>query len=113
MGALKARARTADVITEYQKLHAEGVKIPTYALRWVASSYLDQREPEIATDLYRQVLVAPNADAGDRLEDSTALYYALLESDKADEARKVAEDLAKTQRPRDRTQGLAGGQPQR
>ena len=111
MGALKARARTADVITEYQKLLAEDVKIPTYALRWVASSYLDQREPEIATDLYRQVLVAPNADAGDRLEDSTALYYALLESDKADEARNVAEDLAKTQRPRIELKGLPVGNP--
>ncbi|MHC8384375.1 poly-beta-1,6 N-acetyl-D-glucosamine export porin PgaA [Pseudomonas sp. LB3P14] len=111
MGALKARARTAEVITQYQKLLAEGVKIPTYALRWVASSYLDQREPEIATDLYRQVLVAPDADVGDRLEDSTALYYALLESDKADEARKVAEDLAKTQRPRVELKGLPVGDP--
>lgn len=111
MGALKARARAAEVITEYQKLLAEGVKIPTYALRWVASSYLDQREPEIATDLYRQVLVAPDADVGDRLEDSTALYYALLESDKADEARNVAEDLAKTQRPRVELKGLPIGDP--
>ncbi|UVM50252.1 poly-beta-1,6 N-acetyl-D-glucosamine export porin PgaA [Pseudomonas sp. B21-015] len=111
MGALKARARTADVIAEYQKLLAEGVKIPTYALRWVASSYLDQRQPEIATDLYRQVLVAPDADIGDRLEDSTALYYALLESDKADEARQVAEDQAKTQKPRIELKGLPVGNP--
>ncbi|KOY00977.1 poly-beta-1,6 N-acetyl-D-glucosamine export porin PgaA [Pseudomonas nunensis] len=111
MGALKARARTADVISEYQKLNGEGVQIPTYALRWVASSYLDQRQPEIATDLYRQVLVAPDADVGDRLEDSTALYYALLESDKADDARKVAEDLAKTQKPRVELKGLPVGNP--
>ncbi|MGF0241665.1 poly-beta-1,6 N-acetyl-D-glucosamine export porin PgaA [Rhodococcus sp. IEGM1300] len=111
MGALKARARTADVITEYQKLIAEGVHIPTYAMRWVASSYLDQRQPEIATDLYRQVLAAPDADAGDRLEDSTALYYALLESDKAEEARKVAEDLAKTENPRVELKGLPIGNP--
>ncbi len=111
MGALKARARTADVISEYQKLQAEGVEIPTYALRWVAASYLDQREPEIATDLYRQVLSAPDADAGDRLEDTTALYYALLESDRADEARKVAEDAAKAQRPRVELKGLPIGNP--
>jgi len=111
MGALKARARTADVISEYQKLLAEGIKIPTYALRWVASSYLDQRQPEIATDLYRQVLQAPDADVGDRLADSTALYYSLLESDKADEARKVAEDLAKSQKPRIELKGLPAGNP--
>ena len=111
MGALKARARTAEVIAEYQKLLAEGVKIPTYALRWVASSYLDQRQPEIATGLYRQVLVAPDADVSDRLEDSTALYYALLESDKADEARQVAEDLAKAQKPRVELKGLPMGNP--
>jgi biofilm PGA synthesis protein PgaA len=111
LGALKARARTAEVIAEYQKLLAEGVQIPTYALRWVASSYLDQRQPEVATDLYRQVLVAPDADAGDRLEDSTALYYALLESDRAEEARKVADDLAKSQRPRIELKGLPVGNP--
>jgi biofilm PGA synthesis protein PgaA len=111
LGALKARARTAEVISEYQKLLAEGVQIPTYALRWVASSYLDQRQPEVATDLYRQVLVAPDADAGDRLEDSTALYYALLESDRAEEARKVADDLAKSQRPRIELKGLPVGNP--
>ncbi|BBP68172.1 poly-beta-1,6 N-acetyl-D-glucosamine export porin PgaA [Pseudomonas sp. Seg1] len=111
MGALKARARTADVITEYQKLQAEGVKIPTYALRWVAASYLDQRQPEIATDLYRQVLAAPDADVGDRLEDTTALYYSLLESDRAEDARKVAEDAAKSQRPRIELKGLPIGNP--
>lgn len=112
MGALKARARTADVISEYQKLQAEGVQIPTYALRWVAASYLDQRQPEISTDLYRQVLAAPDADVGDRLEDTTALYYSLLESDRAAEARKVAEDL-QIPAPAHRTQGFADRQPQR
>lgn len=111
MGALKARARTADVISEYQTLQAEGVKIPTYALRWVAAAYLDQRQPEIATDLYRQVLSAADADAGNRLEDTTALYYSLLESDRAEEARKVAEDLAKSQRPRVELKGLPIGNP--
>ena len=48
------------------KLIAEGVSIPTYALRWVASSYLEQREPEIAVELYRQVLAAPDADPAER-----------------------------------------------
>jgi len=111
MGALKARARTAEVITEYQKLLGEGVKIPTYAMRWVAGAYLDRREPEIATDLYRQVLAAPDADPADRVEDTTALYYALLESDHAEEARTVAENLAKSQNPRVELKGLPFGNP--
>ncbi|TWC06532.1 MULTISPECIES: poly-beta-1,6 N-acetyl-D-glucosamine export porin PgaA [unclassified Pseudomonas] len=111
MGALNARARRAEVIAEYQKLIAEGVSIPTYALRWVASSYLEQREPEIAVDLYRRVLSAPDADVADRFEDSTALYYALLESDRSEEARAWAEDLAKSQRPRVELKGLPIGNP--
>ncbi|UVL84156.1 poly-beta-1,6 N-acetyl-D-glucosamine export porin PgaA [Pseudomonas sp. B21-028] len=111
MGALNARARRAEVIAEYQKLIAEGVSIPTYALRWVASSYLEQREPEIAVDLYRRVLSAPDADTADRFEDSTALYYALLESERSEEARAWAEDLAKSQRPRVELKGLPIGNP--
>jgi len=111
MGALKARARTAEVIGEYQKLLAENVKIPTYAMRWVAASYLDQRQPDVATDLYRQVLVAPDADPADRVEDTTALFYALMESDQPQEARTVAENLAKTQSSRVELKGLPIGNP--
>ncbi|TVT79319.1 poly-beta-1,6 N-acetyl-D-glucosamine export porin PgaA [Pseudomonas sp. H3(2019)] len=111
MGALKARARTAEVIHDYQQLIGEGAKIPTYALRWVAASYLDQRQPEVAVDLYRQVLAAPDADVGDRLEDSTALYYALLESDQPLEARKLAETLAQSQSPRVELKGQPVGNP--
>ncbi|MDU9036451.1 poly-beta-1,6 N-acetyl-D-glucosamine export porin PgaA [Pseudomonas corrugata] len=111
MGALNARARRTEVIAEYQKLIAEGVSIPTYALRWVASSYLEQREPEIAVDLYRRVLSAPDADVADRFEDSTALYYALLESERSEEARALAEDLAKSQHPRVELKGLPIGNP--
>ena len=111
MGALKARSRTAEVISEHHKLQAEGVEVPTYAQRWVAASYLDQREPEIATDMYREILLKPDADPSNRLLDTTALYYALLESGEAAEARTVAEELAKTQRPRVELKGLPGGNP--
>ncbi|MFW9270360.1 poly-beta-1,6 N-acetyl-D-glucosamine export porin PgaA [Pseudomonas sp. NR3] len=111
MGALNARARRAEVIAEYQKLVAEGISIPTYALRWVASSYLEQREPEVAVELYRRVLTAPDADPADRFEDSTALYYALLESEKSEEARALAEDLAKSQPSRVELKGLPIGNP--
>lgn len=111
LGALKARARTADVIREYETLQAEGVKLPTYAVRWVAASYLDQRLPEKAAPLYRQAIEAPDADVGDRVEDSTALFYALLENDQVDEARTVAKNLADSQKPRVELKGLPIGNP--
>jgi len=57
------------------------------------------------------VLAAPDADVGDRLEDTTALYYSLLESDRAEEARKVAEDQARAQKPRVELKGLPIGNP--
>ena len=111
LGALKARARTAEVIREYEALQAEGVKLPTYAVRWVAASYLDQRLPEKAAPLYRQAIEASDADVGDRVEDSTALFYALLENDQVDEARTVAKNLADSQKPRVELKGLPIGNP--
>lgn len=111
LGALKARARHAEVIRDYQTLTSEGVQLPTYALRWVAGSYLEQRQPEKAEPLYRQVLTAPDTDASYRVDDSTALFYALLESDKVEEARQVANNLAKEQNPRVELKGLPIGNP--
>ena len=111
LGALKARARMADVIREYETLKGEGVQLPTYAIRWVAAAYLDQREPEKSEPLYRQALTAPDADPADHVEDSTALFYALLESDKVEEAREVANNLANGQKPRVELKGLPIGNP--
>ncbi|KAA6182713.1 poly-beta-1,6 N-acetyl-D-glucosamine export porin PgaA [Pseudomonas veronii] len=111
LGALKARARTAEAIREYETLKGEGVQLPTYAVRWVAASYLDQRQPEKAEPLYRQALAAPDADPADRVEDSTALFYALVESDRALDAREVADNLAKSENPREELKGLPIGNP--
>lgn len=111
LGALKARARMAQVIREYETLQSEGVQLPTYAVRWVAAAYLDQREPEKAEPLYRQAITAPDADPADHVEDSTALFYALLESDKVMEAREVASNLADSQNPRVELKGLPIGNP--
>lgn len=62
LGALKARARTAEVLHDYEALQAQGVQLPNYALRWVAAAYLDQRLPEKAAPLYRQAVTASDAD---------------------------------------------------
>ncbi|MBD9458364.1 poly-beta-1,6 N-acetyl-D-glucosamine export porin PgaA [Pseudomonas sp. PDM05] len=111
LGALKARARTAEVIREYETLTAEGVQLPTYAVRWVAASYLDQRQPEKSEPLYRQALSAPDAEPDDRVEDTTALFYALQESDRGTEAVEVAKGLATSQKPRVELKGLPIGNP--
>ncbi|WP_040071993.1 poly-beta-1,6 N-acetyl-D-glucosamine export porin PgaA [Pseudomonas batumici] len=100
LGALKARARNAQVVAEYQALLDEGVTIPVYALRWVAAAYLGVRQPEQAVVLYRQVLASPEADPANRVEDTSALAYALVETDQPDAARTVADDLAKEVPPR-------------
>jgi len=111
LGALKARARTAEVIREYETLQGEGVQLPTYAVRWVAASYLDQRQPEKAEPLYRQALSAPDAEPDDRVEDTSALFYALQESNKGEDAREVANSLANSQKPRVELKGLPIGNP--
>lgn len=111
LGALKARARTAEVLHDYEALQAQGVQLPNYALRWVAAAYLDQRLPEKAAPLYRQAVTASDADPSNQVVDSTALYYSLLENDQTREARAVANDLASTQKPRVELKGLPLGNP--
>ncbi|WP_191489316.1 poly-beta-1,6 N-acetyl-D-glucosamine export porin PgaA [Pseudomonas sp. FEN] len=111
LGALKARSRNAEVLSEYQKLLDDGVTIPPYALRWIASAYLAVREPEKAVALYRQILSVPGADPTDQAGDTSALVYALIESDQPEEARLVADKLAKTVPPRLQLKGVPGGVP--
>ncbi|NWD66567.1 poly-beta-1,6 N-acetyl-D-glucosamine export porin PgaA [Pseudomonas gingeri] len=111
LGALKARSRNAEVLSESQKLIDEGVAIPPYAQRWVASAYLAVREPEKAVALYRQILAAPSADPIDQAGDTSALVFALMESDQPEEARSLADALALTVPPRLVLKGAPGGVP--
>uniref|UniRef100_UPI0009B7813E poly-beta-1,6 N-acetyl-D-glucosamine export porin PgaA n=1 Tax=Pseudomonas asplenii TaxID=53407 RepID=UPI0009B7813E len=111
LGALKARSRNVEVLAEQQKLRDEGVTIPTYARRWVAAAYLARRQPEQAAQLYREVLAAPDADAADRVDDTSALAYALIESDRPEEAQEVADNLARTTQARLELKGQPVGVP--
>ncbi|WP_225767400.1 poly-beta-1,6 N-acetyl-D-glucosamine export porin PgaA [Inquilinus sp. Marseille-Q2685] len=96
IGALQARARMQDVVDEYEALRAEGVDVPPYVLSDVASAYLYLRRPEIARDLYRQVLAAGTAEATP--EDELGLFYALVESERIEEAQ-VWIDAVNARRP--------------
>ncbi|WP_416771252.1 poly-beta-1,6 N-acetyl-D-glucosamine export porin PgaA [Pseudomonas sp. RHF3.3-3] len=111
LGALKARSRNAEVLTEQQKLLDDGVTLPTYAQRWVAAAYLALRQPENAAQLYRQELASPDADPADRVDDTSALAYALIESDRPEEALEVAENLARTTQARLELKGQPIGVP--
>lgn len=111
LGALKARARNAEVLAEEQKLLEDGVTIPTYAQRWVAAAYLALRQPEKSAQLYRQALAAADADPADRVDDTSALAYALVESDRPEEAQEVADNLGKSTRARLELKGQPVGQP--
>lgn len=94
--ALHARARMADVVSEYEALRARDVTVPRYALNDVASAYLYLRQPEKARDLYRQV-GADGAnrddDAQDRLSTETGLYYALAEAEEFDQTGAVTDAI--------------------
>lgn len=90
--ALHARARTDEVVSEYEALKAQGVVVPSYALGHVASAYLDQRQPEKAADLYLEILNAERAiqvDPAVRLSHQSGLFYSLVESEQFDQAKNV------------------------
>lgn len=90
--ALHSRARMGEVVSEYEKLRAEGVEVPHYALGHVADAYLDQRQPEKAAELYLQILNAehaPQADPSVRLSHQSGLFYSLVESERFDDAQEV------------------------
>ncbi|WP_196800748.1 poly-beta-1,6 N-acetyl-D-glucosamine export porin PgaA [Xenorhabdus nematophila] len=101
LGALLARHQMQDVINEYHALQAEGVNIPEYAQKWVASAYLNLRQPNKARDILR-VLNYPdghNSPPGKTHlpsitpEDDSVLFYADVESEHLNEARQLAANI--------------------
>ena len=98
--ALHARVRMQDLVQEYETLLAEGVEVPRYALSDVASAYLYLRQPEKSSALYEKLNEETAARADDpsqRLTNQTGLFYALLESERFDEADAVIETAKASQ----------------
>lgn len=88
--ALHARVRMHDVVDGYEALLADGVTVPDYALGDVASAYLYLRQPEQAAALYARVVGEPGKpSASARAGDEIGYYYALLESNRYEEALQV------------------------
>ncbi|MDQ8033982.1 MAG: poly-beta-1,6 N-acetyl-D-glucosamine export porin PgaA, partial [Bordetella sp.] len=87
--ALYVRGRMQDVVTEYERLQAQGVNVPRYVNNDVANAYLYLRQPERAAALFAETAADPAAgsdDAGDRLITHTGLFYALSEDQRATQA---------------------------
>ncbi|WP_237387219.1 poly-beta-1,6 N-acetyl-D-glucosamine export porin PgaA [Xenorhabdus sp. Sc-CR9] len=101
LGALLARHRMQDIINEYQSLQTEGVNIPEYAQKWVASAYLNLRQPNKARDILRSLNYPYGHNPSPAKtplphitpEDDSVLFYADVESEHLNEARQLAADI--------------------
>lgn len=97
--ALRARYRMVDIIAEYEALRRDGIPVPDYALAHVAEAYLNLRQPEKARDLYQRVLHSGSGRISPEihLDNQIGLFYALVEVEEHDEARKVIESAVDEQ----------------
>jgi biofilm PGA synthesis protein PgaA len=93
--ALEDRARTGEVIGEYDALRSQGIEVPAYALKAVADAYARRREPENARRVFELVLAANPKDFEARI----GLFYAELESEDFDAAFQTIDALAAEQTP--------------
>lgn len=91
---LHARNRMRDVVMAYEALVAEGHEVPRYVLNDVASAYLTLRQPEMAQTLFSRALQEERVgqvSAGERLNNQTGLYYALIEGEDFEAAQSLIE----------------------
>lgn len=84
------RARTKEVVAEYEQLRREKIEVPDYALGVVAGSYLDQRQPARARTIYETLLAHDPANR----EAKEGLFYAAVKSEDFDTAYRIADGLA-------------------
>jgi biofilm PGA synthesis protein PgaA len=89
MVALRDRVRMLDVLAEYDDLRRNGVEIPSYALEAAGDAYLYLRQPELARDLYRRVLVGDPKNFDARL----ALFYAYVDLEEFHDAYQTVDAL--------------------
>ena len=92
LGAYQARNRHIDAINEYESLQSQGHVLPAYAQRWVASSYLSNRQPDSAYRILSQLFLGVPAS---KLapEDSQDLFFAALESERLDESWQIVQEI--------------------
>lgn len=104
--ALRDRVHMSVAVEEYQRLRAEGVAMPPYALQAAADAYLYLEQPEQARELYQQVLQASPGEVNARL----GLFYALIEMEEFPAALEVVDNLNAEQAVWLGSGGRPGGQ---
>ncbi|MCC6715449.1 MAG: poly-beta-1,6 N-acetyl-D-glucosamine export porin PgaA [Gammaproteobacteria bacterium] len=90
MAALRDRVRMKEVIEIYERLRAGAVEIPNYALMAAGDAYVYEQQPEVAIDIYRQVLQTDPKGYNARL----ALFYAYTEVDDFQHAYAIIDRLS-------------------
>lgn len=91
--ALRDRRRMTDTIGLYQQLLQQTTVLPVYARMAAADTYLNNRNPLQARDLYLDVL----QEVPDYFNAKASLAYAYLEAEQLDLALQTAENLANEQ----------------
>ncbi|MGJ8526559.1 Poly-beta-1,6-N-acetyl-D-glucosamine export protein [Halomonadaceae bacterium LMG 33818] len=94
LGALVARVRMKEVVSEYQQLTEHGQTIPDYAKQWVAAAYLYLHHPTKAQALYKSAYASNPIKDGDRTSD---LYYSLSESEHLKQATQLVDKFKASQ----------------
>jgi len=88
--ALELRRRPEDAVALYRGMLDAGIPVPAYALASAADAMLEVRRPEEAAALYQEALRAKPDD----FAASLGLFFALVESERLDEAIAHADALA-------------------
>lgn len=89
MVAYVNRRRLDDAISLYESVAKESPTTPAWVKLKIAPAYLTKRQPKVAVDLYQQGLATNGWGFGDRV----GYVYALLESERNDEAITEADKL--------------------
>lgn len=99
LGALMARGRLDETISEYEAISADGQAVPGYAKRWVASAYLSKQRPDRAEALMNDVFASENPKAFSATslsqDDTQALFYTRMENEEYDAAKAQIDELVK------------------
>lgn len=91
--ALRERQRMVEAVALYEQLNADDVQVPAYSRNAAADAYLYLEMPEVARDLYLEVLREQPGDFKVQL----ALFYAYVESEDFPRALELVDRVAAAQ----------------
>lgn len=94
LGAYTARVYMQDAVQEYESLQKQNVVMPLYAQRWIAGAYLYLRQPDVAKNIYNNILQETAKEGARRNGDVSGLFYALLETENIVQAVEIAQRKA-------------------